>query len=106
MSLGNSGMNASEGTGPRAELIAKTVSLLNTLQVGSLTLEEEKDKQQVKKIILAMLVSAAGSVAFANSIVVVSFINPLPATQGNGTTNVGQALTYNGEANATIGGSY
>jgi hypothetical protein len=59
----------------------------------------------VKKFILAiMMVSAAGSVAFANSIVVVDFIT-LPATQGNGTTN-SQNNTYDGEVGATIGGTY
>jgi hypothetical protein len=58
----------------------------------------------VKKFILATLVAAAGSVAFANSIVVVQFTT-LPSTQGNGTLNSSQALTYDGEAGATIGGS-
>jgi hypothetical protein len=58
----------------------------------------------VNKFILAMLVTAAGSVAFANSIVVVNFTT-LPATQGNGTTNT-QSNTYDGEAGATIGGTY
>jgi hypothetical protein len=57
----------------------------------------------VKKFILAMLVTAAGSVAFANSIVVVDFTT-LPATKGNGTTNSGQATTYDGEVGGTIGG--
>jgi hypothetical protein len=56
----------------------------------------------VKKIILAMLVTAASSVAFANSIVVVDF-TVLPATQGNGTTNT-QSATYDGEVGGTIGG--
>jgi hypothetical protein len=56
----------------------------------------------VKKLILAMLVTAAGSVAFANNIVVINFVT-LPATQGNGTTNT-QASTYDGEVGGTIGG--
>jgi len=51
-----------------------------------------------------MLVTAAGSVAFANSIVVVDFTT-LPTTQGNGTTN-SQGNVYDGEAGATIGGTY
>ena len=50
-----------------------------------------------------MLVTAAGSVAFADSIVVVDF-TVLPATKGNGTTNSGQATTYDGEVGGTIGG--
>jgi hypothetical protein len=33
-----------KSTRARAELIGKTVSLLNTLRVASLTLEEEKDE--------------------------------------------------------------
>jgi hypothetical protein len=57
----------------------------------------------VKKLILAMLVTASGSVAFANSIVVVNFLT-LPSTQGNGTTN-SQNNTYDGEAGGTIGGT-
>jgi hypothetical protein len=56
----------------------------------------------VKKLILALLVTAAGSVAFANNIVVINFTT-LPSTQGNGTTN-SQASTYDGEAGGTIGG--
>jgi hypothetical protein len=50
-----------------------------------------------------MFVTAASSVAFANSIVVVDF-TVLPATKGNGTTNSGQATTYDGEVGGTIGG--
>ena len=57
----------------------------------------------MKKFILAMLITAAGSVAFANNIVVVDF-TVLPATKGNGTTNSGQATTYDGEVGGTIGG--
>jgi hypothetical protein len=57
----------------------------------------------VKKFILAMMITAAGSVAFANNIVVVDF-TVLPATKGNGTTNSGQATTYDGEVGGTIGG--
>jgi hypothetical protein len=56
----------------------------------------------VKKFILALFVCGAGS-AFANSIVVVDF-TVLPATKGNGTTNSGQATTYDGEVGGTIGG--
>jgi hypothetical protein len=56
----------------------------------------------VKKLILAMLVTAAGSVAFANNIVVINFTT-LPTTSGNGTTNT-QSSTYDGEAGGTIGG--
>jgi hypothetical protein len=77
--------------------------LLITLLVVSLIQEEEKDKQQVKKLILAMLLTASGSVAFANSTVVINFLT-LPSTQGNGTTN-SQDNTYDGEAGATIGGT-
>jgi hypothetical protein len=57
----------------------------------------------VKKFILAILVTSAGSVAFANNIVVVDFTT-LPSTQGNGTTNT-QSNTYDGEAGGTIGGT-
>ena len=76
--------------------------MLNISLVVSLIQEEEKGEQRVKKFILAMLVTAAGSVAFANSIVVVDF-TVLPATQGNGTTN-SQSSTYDGEVGGTIEG--
>ncbi len=56
----------------------------------------------MKKFILALFVCGAGS-AFANSIVVVDF-TVLPSTKGNGTTNSGQATTYDGEVGGTIGG--
>ena len=58
----------------------------------------------MKKFLLASFLTAVSSTAFASTTVIISFNTLTGLVVGNGTSNAGQAATYNGEATATVAG--